>query len=321
MDRILVTGSMGLIGTALINRILELNDCGDSNYHVTVLVRNIDKAKQRFSKEIIRDDFELLVGDVTDKDVFEGKEWDYIVHAAGNAHPKAFSVNPVETMTANLIGTINLLEYSKTHDVKKMIYLSTGEIYGEASMPSEAGWDESTAGIVDSMNPRSCYPESKRAAETLCVSYFKEYGVNAVVARLGYVFGSSITDENSRADAQFLRNALAGENIVMKSKGEQLRSYCYVKDCADALMLLLNSGENGEAYNVANRDCTHTIREYAETLADVFGVKVVFDIPDEVEKSGYSTMKKEVLNPDKLYRLGWNPKYLLRRAIEDMRKQ
>lgn len=319
MDRILITGATGLIGTSLINKILEDNDAGKSSYHITALVRNKDKAESRFSQEIKRDDFELLIGDVVNKEIFDNGEWDYIVHAAGNAHPKAFSLNPVETMTANLIGTINLLEYSKSHNVKKMLYLSTGEIYGEAPISSDEGWDESTAGIVDSMNPRSCYPESKRAAETLCVSYNKEYSVNVAIARLGYVFGTSITDENSRADAQFLRNAIAHEDIVMKSKGEQLRSYCYVKDCANAILCLLKNAANGEAYNVTNKECTHTIREYAETLADVFGVKVVFDIPDEVEKNGYSTMKKEVLNPNKLYELGWKPEYTLREAMEDMR--
>ena len=319
MDRILITGATGLIGTTLIKKILEDSDNGVSNYHITALVRNKEKAEIRFNQEIKHNDFELLVGDVIDKEVFAGGEWDYIIHAAGNAHPKAFSLNPVETMTANLLGTINLLEYSKNHNVKKMIYLSTGEVYGEAEMSSNAGWDESTKGVIDSMNPRSCYPESKRATETLCVSYYKEYGVNVAIARLGYIFGASITDENSRADAQFLRNAISHEDIVMKSKGEQLRSYCYVKDCVDALMVMLKNSESGEAYNVANKECTHTIREYAETLADVYGVKVVFDIPDEVEKSGYSTMKKEVLNPNKLYELGWKPEYTLREAMEDMR--
>lgn len=319
MDRILITGATGLIGTSLINKILEDNDSKLSNYHVTALVRNKEKAEARFKEEINRDDFELLAGDVVDKAVFDNGSWEYIIHAAGNAHPKAFSLNPVETMTANLIGTINLLEYSKDHKVKKMIFISSGEVYGEADVLSSDGWREETKGAVDSMNLRACYPESKRAAETLCVSYHKEYDVNVTVARLGYTFGSSITDGNSRADAQFLRNAIAHEDIVMKSKGEQLRSYCYVKDCVGALLLLLEKGENGEAYNIANKECTHTIREYAETLAKVYGVKVVFDIPDEVEKSGYSTMKREVLNPDKMYALGWKPEYSLRDAMEEMK--
>lgn len=319
MDRILITGATGLIGTSLINKILDDNDAGCKEYCVTALVRNEEKAKKRFEAELNRNDFGLLVGDVTNKETFDNGEWNYIIHAAGNSHPKAFSLNPVETMTANLLGTMNLLEYSKNHNVKKMLYLSTGEIYGNAPITSDDGWDENTSGTIDSMNPRSCYPESKRAAETLCVSCFKEYGVNVTIARLGYIFGASITEENSRADAQFLRNALAGEDIVMKSKGEQLRSYCYVKDCTNALMCLLKNGANGEAYNVTNKNCTHTIREYAKTLAETFGVKVVFDIPDEIEKSGYSTMKKEVLNPDKLYGLGWKPEYSLREAMEDMK--
>lgn len=318
MDRILITGATGLIGTSLIKRILKDN-ANNKRFHVTALVRDKNKAENRFHNELSRNDFELLVGDVVDKDTFIDGKWDYIVHAAGNAHPKAFALNPVETMTANLIGTMNLLEYSRTHTVKKLLYLSTGEIYGDATTYDEHGWDESVQGVIDSMNPRSCYPESKRAAETLCVSYFKEYGVNTVIARLGYVFGVDITEDNSRADSQFLRNVLAGENIVMKSKGDQVRSYCYVKDCVEAMLLLINKGESGEAYNVANKECIHTIREYAETLAKVYGVQVVFDIPDEIEKRGYSTMKKEVLNAKKLYALGWKPEYTLSMAMEDMK--
>ena len=127
MDRLLITGATGLIGTTLIKKILEDSDNGVSNYHITALVRNKEKAEIRFNQEIKHNAFELLVGDVIDKEVFAGGEWDYIIHAAGNAHPKAFSLNPVETMTANLLGTINLLEYSKNHNVKKMIYLSIVE--------------------------------------------------------------------------------------------------------------------------------------------------------------------------------------------------
>ena len=165
------------------------------------------------------------------------------------------------------------------------------------------------------MLPRACYPESKRAAETLCASYAAQYGVDALVARLCHVYGPTFTASNSRADAQFIRKALAGEDIVMKSTGSQVRSFCYVADAVNALLTLL-AGAKGQAYNVANRASVASIRQYAETLADIAGVKVVFDVPPEAEKAGYTKITRAVLNPAKLEGLGWTPRYDLRQGLE-----
>ena len=166
------------------------------------------------------------------------------------------------------------------------------------------------------MLPRACYPEGKRAAETLCASYAAQYGVDAVVARLCHVYGPTFTASNSRADAQFIRKALAGEDIVMKSTGSQVRSFCYVADAVNALLTVLAVGEKGQAYNVANRRSVASIRQYAETLADIAGVRVVFDVPPEVEKAGYTRVTRAVLNPAKLEGLGWTPRYDLRQGLE-----
>ncbi len=321
--RILITGATGLIGSTLVKTLLAMNDTEDSGMKLTLLVRDIEKAKRRLGDLCERPDAELLQGDVCDAKSVDGQKWDLIVHGAGNAHPLAFSKCPVETMEANLTGTMNLLSHAKRQaengaPIDKMVFFSSGEIYGLSPMETEAGWTEETAGMVDSMQERSCYPESKRAAETLCRSYYTEYGIPAVVARLGYIFGTNNTEENSRADAQFFKKASAGEDIVLKSDGMQLRSYCYVKDAVSAIILLLTAGKPGEAYNVANKDCVVTIREFAQTMADAFGVKLTFDIPDAVERAGYSRMKKEVLNAGKLYDLGWKPAYSLPDAMRDM---
>ena len=179
------------------------------------------------------------------------------------------------------------------------------------------GFSESDYGWLDPMLPRACYPESKRAAETLCASYAAQYGVDALVARLCHVYGPTFTPTNSRADAQFLRKALAGEDIVMKSAGSQVRSFCYVADAVNALMTLLAKGESGQAYNVANRNSVASIRQYAETLADIAGVKVVFDLPPEMEKAGYTKITRAVLNPAKLEGLGWSARYDLREGLTE----
>ena len=218
-------------------------------------------------------------------------------------------------MQANLLGTIRLLEYLRAQGGGRFLLLSTGEIYGENPTLPE-GFSEGDHGWVDSMQPRACYPESKRAAETLCAAYAAQYGVDALAARLCHVYGPTFTASNSRADAQFIRRALAGEDIVLKSAGTQVRSFCYVADAAAALLTLLQRGEAGQAYNVANRNSVASIRQYAETLADIAGVRVAFDVPPEVERAGYTRVTRAVLNPGKLEALGWRPRYDLRAGLE-----
>jgi nucleoside-diphosphate-sugar epimerase len=141
--------------------------------------------------------------------------------------------------------------------------------------------------------------------------------VDAVVARLCHTYGPTFTADNSRADAQFLRNALAGRDIAMKSTGSQVRSWCYVADAVAALLTLLLRGEAGQAYNVANRRAVASIREYAQTLADIAGVKLTFELPSETEKAGYTRVTRAVLNPAKLEALGWQPRYGLREGLEE----
>lgn len=116
-----------------------------------------------------------------------------------------------------------------------------------------------------------------RATETLCVAYAQQYGLDIVVARPCHTYGEHFTEKDNRVFAQFIRNAVAGENIVMKSLGEQCRSWLYVEDCAMAILDILQKGSNCEAYNVADKNSCITIRELAGIIADVANVKVVID--------------------------------------------
>ena len=297
---VLITGATGLVGTCLTDALTE-SDCGAN---IIALCRH-PEALQNPRVSAMR-------GDVT-QPLPDLPEVDYIIHAASNAHPMAFSQDPVGTMLANILGTKNLLEHLRRQGHGRMLFVSTGEIYGEN--PSVDAFSEQDFGRIDSMNPRACYPESKRAAETLCASYLRQYGVSCVVARLCYVYGATITPANSRADAQFLRKALAHENIVLKSPGTQMRSYCYAPDAVMALCAILCRGTDGTAYNVANRNSNHTIREYAECLARLAGVQVVFDLPPEAERQGYSQVSRAVQNPDRLEALGWKPRFSLEEGL------
>ena len=214
-------------------------------------------------------------------------------------------------MKTNLTGTMNLLEMIKD-TAACFLYISTGEIYGNNA---DKPFTEDDFGMIDSKLVRSCYPESKRAAETLCMSYNHQYNIKANILRLCYVYGAAITNENSRADAQFLRNALNGEKIIMKSEGLQKRTYCYVADAVYAMLYVILYSKDSQVYNVANPNSIASIREYAETLSELAEESLQFEIPDEIEKQGYSKPLDSILDASKLMDLGWQPQYDLKTGL------
>ena len=313
--RILITGATGLIGSFLVEALAHLNEAAGAGIAIHAAGRDEARVRARLGALADKACFHFMPYDAT-RPVALDFEPDFVVHTATSAHPLAYATDPVGIMQANVFGTMQLLEALRGQGRGRFLLLSTGEIYGENPNLSD-GFSESDYGWIDPMLPRACYPESKRAAETLCASYAAQYGVDALVARLCHVYGPTFTAANSRADAQFIRKALAGEDIVMKSTGSQVRSFCYVADAVSALLTLLARGETGRAYNVANRRSVASIREYAETLADIAGVKVVFDLPPELEKAGYTRVTRAVLNPARLEGLGWSAKYGLRAGLEE----
>lgn len=294
---VLITGATGLIGSTLAETFSQ------AGAEVVSAVRDISRARGR-----------AVAYDAAKPLNFDFRA-DYIIHAACSAHPLAYSTDPAGVMRANLTGTMNLLDYARETGAR-MLFLSSGEIYGSAPR-RESGFKEEETGQIDPMNPRSCYPESKRAAETMVAAWVKQYDTDALVARLCHVYGPSIARSNSRADAQFLRKAVSGEDIVMKSDGSQVRSFLYVRDAAEALMLLCQKGVRGQAYNVAGH-WVHSIREYAETLARLAGVKVVFENPDDAEKAGYSRVNRAVLDPSKIEKLGFESRTSLEQGLTEM---
>ncbi len=321
-SRILVTGANGMICSYLVDAFMKMNEVYQLNIQVTALVRNKKKGFERFREHFKDPNFTLLVGDVIQTDIFRNSKWDYVIHGAGNSHPYAFSTEPVETMKSNILGTINILDQIITDEkrnLKKFIFLSSGEVYGHTPHNNEQGWNEETIGMVDTLNVRSCYPESKCAAETLCQAYHKEYNLNTAIIRLCYIYGPTITESNTRADAQFLRNALNGKDIILKSEGTQFRSYCYLSDAASGVFHVLLNGKEGECYNLASSNSNATIREYAERMAQIFDTKIRFELPDKIESTGYSKMQYEILDSSKLVSLGWKAKFDLNSGIRRMK--
>ena len=242
---------------------------------------------------------------------------DYIIHAASNAYPAAYVSDPVGTILSNVQGTNYLLNYAKGHGAKRFLFVSSGEVYGEGDSKIEA-FPESYSGYVDPTHFRSCYPASKRAAETLCVSYTKQYELDTVIVRPCHIYGPNTTQSDNRASVQFVSNAMNGEDIVMKSSGSQLRSYCYVADCASALFTVLLDGKSCEAYNIANRDARVTIAGFAQTVAKITGRKVVFAEPDAAAKAQQTLISYAVLDSEKLYSLGWRGRYSVEQGLTNV---
>ena len=295
---ILVTGATGLIGYALVDALLSKEDLDCVVY---ASGRNEKRAEMLFGRNAESPKLRFLRHDVMQPLEYD-VQFDYIVHCASGAAPSEFALHPVEVMKSNIFGVSHLLDYGREHGMKRFIYVSSGEVYGEGD---GRVFTEGYSGYVNPLSPRSCYPSAKRAAETLCASYAAEYGVDVVVARPCHIYGPHFTEADSRAYAQFIRNVLKGEDIVMKSTGEQFRSWCYVADCVSALLHILLKGESGQAYNIADEGSNISIRELAEMIAGIGNKRVVIDLPSDSEKVGFNVVRKSVFSAEKLQSLGW----------------
>lgn len=309
---VLVTGATGTIGSFITDMLLLYNKKENAGITIYVAGRSVERLKERYSfcdrTPVIPLEYDVTLPIKFDIPV------DYIVHAAGNAHPAAFNGDPVGTIVGNVMGTYNLLEYARKHSGKRVLYVSSGEVYGQGNMELEE-FEEAYAGYIDTVSPRSCYPTSKRAAENLCASYSKQYGLETVVVRPCHTYGPEITASDNRANAQFIRNALKGEDIVMKSAGNQLRSYNYIADCASALLTVLINGESGEAYNIANPDVRISIAGLAKIIAKTVDKKVIFADPDAVDLANRTPIAKQVLSSKKIEALGWTGAYTAETGI------
>ena len=310
---ILITGATGMICSAVVELLFEVNHSYHANITIYLAGRNHDKVVARFSPFQEGKDFYFVEYDATKENRIRFSP-DYVIHGASSADPASFVKHPVETMLSNIIGLQSLLDIVKQSDSTRLLFISSSEVYGRKI--EKRPFVENDYGYVDVLNPRACYPSSKRAAETMCAAYQQEYGIDFVIARPGHIYGPSITEHDSRASAQFTRSAKAGENIIMKSAGMQLRSYCYTMDCASAILTVLLKGASGEAYNISNPQSIVTIRHFAESMAKKAGVRVVYEQASDQELKSYNMMDNSSLDSNKLEYLGWKGMYDLDMGIE-----
>lgn len=303
---LLITGATGLIGVCLIDALMKFGDIT-----IYAVGRNKEKAHSRLGEYYGLPNFHFIEQDV--RAPFDPSlKVDYILPLASNTHPLAYSEYPIETIDINVKGAENALKLAASCGAE-VLYPSSVEIYGNAR--DNDVFTEDYTGQLNLSTSRACYTESKRLAEALCQSYIAEKGVMCKIARLSRVFGPTMLESDSKASSQFIKKALAHEDIVLKSKGDQFFSYTYVADAINAMLWIILNGKNGVAYNIASNACNVHLAEFAESCADIAGTDVTFDLPTDSERKGFSVAAHAILDNASLKGLGWCSSYDFSKAI------
>lgn len=318
---VFITGATGLIGSMIAKCLLEANRSLDKHIKVIAFIRNEQKARDIF-EDYPDDQIEFCVGDICSPILYEGRV-DYVIHSASATSSKFFVEHPVETIDTAINGTMNVLNFAKEKDIQGFVYLSSLEIYGK--LDTTESIREEDCGYIDFLNVRSSYSEGKRMVECICASYAKQYHMPVKIARLTQTFGAGVNYHDGRVFAEFIRCVIEEKDIVLHTTGETVRNYCYLSDAVRALLLILEKGNAGEAYNVANKDTTCSIVEMARVVAELNKNKttqVCFDIEEDVSKRGYNPTMIAYLNTEKIETLGWKPTVglteMFQRTMESM---
>ncbi len=303
---ILITGANGFLPAYMVETLLSVHEQLGVNLKIIALVRDINKAKKRFKDHLNDSALEFLQQDVCDPLLIEVKV-DFIVHAASQASPKYYSIDPVGTLNANLTGTLNVLELARTNKSESLLYFSSAEVYGQPL--SDNAISENDYGYLDPAVVRSCYAESKRMGETLCVSYSHQFDVNTKMIRPFHTYGPGMDLADGRVFVDFVADVLSNRNIVMTSDGSAKRAYCYITDAVDAYFKVLLEGANAEAYNIGNPDNELSVLELADLMVSLFAEKKLKVVRQEKLIEGYipSKVNKVIPNIEKIKVLGWRP--------------
>lgn len=313
---ILVTGATGLIGYTLTSALLYVGQKKNLDLMVIALVRNTEKAKQKFSVQLDQGlPLQFVQAQVEDSFAID-QPVDYIIHGASPTASKFFVEHPVETIQTAVLGTMNLLRFAKEKQCQGFVYLSSMEVYGSPQTDEKIA--ETHSSNLDTTIARNSYPESKRLCESLCTSYFTEYGLRAMSVRLTQTFGPGVDYNDNRVFAQFARSVIEKKDIVLLTKGETKRSYLYTADAVTAILTVLLKGQGGEAYNAANEDTYCSILEMAE-LAAGRDVKVRIEC-NEINPSQFAPVLKMNLSTNKLITMGWTTRVDLSEMFGRMKK-
>jgi len=312
--KILITGATGMLASYYMYTLMYLNDKLNYNIKIYVLVRNESKLQEMTNYQE-RQDIIPVVQDVCEEINIDEKI-DYIIHMASSANPSTITTNPVGIINANVLGTINVLECAKKHD-SQVVFTSTREVYGKMD-EDKYEIKEDDMGILNPLELRSCYPESKKMAENLLVSYAYQYGIKYKIARIAHSYGPGmIIKDDGRIMSDLIYNVVNNEDIILKSTGEAKRAFCYILDATTALIRITIHNEENQVYNIANETEEISIKDLAFSLKDWYkekNIDVIFNI--QSNNNQYVTFKRTKLNTEKLENIGWKPIINLKDGID-----
>ena len=302
---VLVTGATGRLGMYFVEALNKADIDWNLNLRIIAVARSREKLEQVFGESLKLPNICPVIQDIAQPLSRDG-DVDFIIHTAGAASPRDFTESPADTLWGHVSGTRNVLELARQKKTEKVLYVSTVEIYGD--WKSEEHISENDMGPMRCDDARKCYPEAKRLCETMLASYEAQYGVSYVGVRLCHTFGPGIILDDGRSFAEFMRNVINGEDIVLQTDGGAMRTYTYVADAVGAMLLALTKGTE-HYYNVANLGNLASTREVAELIAGMDPkrkVKVCFAGQGE-QKLKFLNYKLGIMNTDRIMALGWRP--------------
>ena len=286
--KIIVTGGAGFIGSHLIDRLLERGDsviCVD-NYFTG--------QKQNIERHLKNPNFSVIEHDIVKP--LEGIDADQIYNMACPASPIHYQYNPIKTVKTSTIGMINMLGLAKRCNAR-ILQASTSEIYGDPHVHPQV---ESYWGNVNTIGPRSCYDEGKRVAETLCMDYHREHGVDIRIIRIFNTYGPRMHPQDGRVVSNFIVQALANKPITMYGEGKQTRSFCYVDDLVSGMIAMMDQEGFIGPVNLGNPK-EFSMKELAEIVLSLTGSTSAIehkDLPqdDPKQRQPDISLAKEKLN-------------------------
>lgn len=297
MSRVLITGGAGFVGSHLVERLLaEKHEVICIDNLVTGKAGNLDRVKTNENLRFVQQDV-LQPLKIMEK-------IDFVFHLASPASPVDYQAIPIETLLAGSLGMKNVLDLALKND-SRVVLSSTSEVYGD---PLEHPQKETYWGNVNPTGERSCYDESKRFAEALCMAYLRKHRMSIRIARIFNTYGPRMRLDDGRVVPNFVRQALRGEPLTVYGDGKQTRSFCYVDDLVEGLMqLMFTEGIDGEVINLGNPD-ERTIVEFAKKIKKMTGTKsgIVFK---PLPKDDPLRRKPDISKAKKL--LHWEPKIAL----------
>ncbi len=300
LKRILVTGGAGFLGSHLCDRLVEEG-------HDVICVDNFfTSQKSNIAHLLDRRNFELIRHDVIHPLYLEVDE---IYNLACPAAPGHYQYNPIKTTKTSVMGAIHMLGLAKRVRAR-ILHASTSEVYGDPDVHPQP---ESYHGNVNPIGPRACYDEGKRAAETLMFDYRRQNGVRVRVVRIFNTYGPRMHPYDGRVVSNFIRQALAGEDITIYGDGSQTRSFCYVDDLIDGILKMMDAPDDFPGpVNLGNPD-EFTIRELAELVRELSGSRSRIEVARPLPQDDPARRRPDITLARR--RLGWEPQMELREGL------